>query len=355
MKKMDRGGTDWVGWDIGGAHLKAARLAPDGNVMRVAQAPCPLWRGIERLDHAYRLVSAESGAAPARHIVTMTGELADCFTDRTQGVAAIIGRMGGLLGQPFEIYAGKAGIVAAERFAASTDCIASANWHATASLAAKHFADGLLLDIGSTTTDLAPFRDGRVCALAHTDAARMKAGELLYTGVVRTPVMALADCFDINGSQHPVAAEQFATTADIYRLLEWLPAGADQHPPCDNGEKTPAGSARRLARMFGCDYDGDLERWRRAAQSIAAVQQCKIEEAVRRLIVRESLDASAPVIGAGAGGFLARRVSVACSRRFAGFDELFATLSDELSQRACDCAAAVSVACLARARESGCP
>ncbi|MDD9886978.1 MAG: hypothetical protein OXU83_07460 [Gammaproteobacteria bacterium] len=341
------GGADWIGWDVGGAHLKAARLAPDGRVACVAQAPCALWRGVERLDEAYRLVSAEVGAAPARHIVTMTGELADCFTNRAHGIDAIIRRMGELLGRTFAVYAGDAGIVAADRFAAFTGRIASANWHATASLAAAHFGDGLLLDIGSTTTDLAPFSAGRVCARAHTDAARMQAGELLYTGVVRTPVMALADRFDINGLQRPVAAERFAATADVYRLLGWLPERADQHPACDNGDKTPAGSARRLARMFGCDDDGNTAHWRGAALAIAAVQQRKIVEAVRVLIAREALDARAPVVGAGAGAFLARRVANACSRRFAGFDELFATLPDELSQRACDCAAAVSVARLA--------
>jgi len=344
---MNHTGADWIGWDVGGAHLKAARLAPDGRVVRVAQAPCALWRGVERLDDACHLVSAELGAAPARHIVTMTGELADCFTDRTHGVAAIVRRMGELLGQMFAVYAGEAGIVAADRFADCAGRIASANWHATASLAAAHFGDGLLLDIGSTTTDIAPFSGGRVCARAHTDAARMQAGELLYTGVVRTPVMALADCFDINGAPHPVVAERFAATADVYRLSGWLPERADQHPACDKRDKTPAGSARRLARMFGCDYDGDTARWRRAALAVAAVQQRKIAEAVRLLAAREALDARAPVVGAGVGAFLARRVADACSRRFAGFDELFATLPDELSQRACDCAAAVSVARLA--------
>ena len=34
-----------VGWDIGGAHLKAALLNNKGEVLGVFQEPCPLWQG----------------------------------------------------------------------------------------------------------------------------------------------------------------------------------------------------------------------------------------------------------------------------------------------------------------------
>ncbi|MEY3883995.1 MAG: hypothetical protein RLZZ379_1273, partial [Pseudomonadota bacterium] len=41
-----------IGWDVGGAHLKAALLGPDGALQQVLQVPCPLWRGLHELELA---------------------------------------------------------------------------------------------------------------------------------------------------------------------------------------------------------------------------------------------------------------------------------------------------------------
>ena len=40
-----------IGWDVGGAHLKACLLV-GGRVRDVAQWPCALWQGLEQLDAA---------------------------------------------------------------------------------------------------------------------------------------------------------------------------------------------------------------------------------------------------------------------------------------------------------------
>ena len=42
-----------IGWDIGGAHLKAVLLDANGNVLNIKQLPCPLWRGLHELDSAH--------------------------------------------------------------------------------------------------------------------------------------------------------------------------------------------------------------------------------------------------------------------------------------------------------------
>src|SRR6476661_2268558 len=69
---------------------------------------------------------------------------------------------------------------------------AAANWLALATFAGRCAPDGsaLLVDIGSTTADLIPLRDGRPVPSARTDPERLKSGELVYTGVRRTPACA---------------------------------------------------------------------------------------------------------------------------------------------------------------------
>ena len=42
----------YVGWDIGGAHLKIAQVDLSGKVIFASQFATPLWRGIEILRHS---------------------------------------------------------------------------------------------------------------------------------------------------------------------------------------------------------------------------------------------------------------------------------------------------------------
>ncbi len=337
---------DYVGWDIGGAHLKAARIS-DGALSAVVQAPCPLWRGVEALDRAWRRSETALGAnARAEHAVTMTGELADCFTSRAEGVEKILAAVARQLRQPFKIYAGAVGFLdtaAAVRRAGQT---ASANWHATAACLGERLGTGVLVDVGSTTTDIVAFTPTGAATAACGDYERLRAGELVYTGVVRTPVMALTDAVRCGGELRPLVAELFATTSDVYRVLGRLPEDADQYPACDGAAKTPAASAKRLARMFGCDAAA-ADDWTAQARALAACQLRKIESAYRTVRGAGRVDAGAPVVGAGAGRFLARELAHRAGHSYVDFADLFDAAACD-ARLAGDCASAVSVAALMR-------
>ena len=176
---------------------------------------------------------------------------------------------------------------------------------ASAALVAARQPSAFLIDIGSTTTDLIPVHAGRVQARGKDDASRLVAGELVYTGVVRTPIMALVRRVPFAGKWNPVMAEYFATMADVYRLLGRLPEGADQHPAADGGEKTVEASARRLARMLGRDVDvAMLADWQELAGWLAQVQLRRIGHTVAALWSREQLPDNAPIVSAGVGRFL---------------------------------------------------
>ena len=61
-----------IGWDIGGAHVKAA-LVLDGRVREVRQCAAPLWQGLSHLDAAIDEIRAQWPLCDtARHAVTMT-------------------------------------------------------------------------------------------------------------------------------------------------------------------------------------------------------------------------------------------------------------------------------------------
>lgn len=341
-----------IGWDIGGAHVKAARVE-HGRVTGVVQIACPLWQGLDRLDGAVAEALAALGGC-SQHALTMTGEMTDLFDTRADGVAGIAQRMRGLLAGPLQFFAGRDGWVEADRARAHAEDIASANWLATAAWLAQRLPQTLLADIGSTTSDLVAIDRAAAYGIAsdsRSDADRLISGELVYAGVVRTPLMALAPALDFRGRRHRLMAEHFATTADVWRLLGELPAHADQYPAADGGAKTAEASARRLARMIGRDLEeASMEDWRALASAFAEAQIAALFEACRTLPGLDGLDPAAPVVCAGAGHFVAARLAAMLGRPAIALGDLLADVAADRVEAATTCAPAVAVALLASHR-----
>ena len=349
--------ANWVGWDVGGAHLKVALLDAGGTCVVAHQEPCALWRGLDELDRAIDRIAAvlahsardAAGWSRYRHAATMTGELADAFANRRQGVAAIAARLASCLADPgILFYAGRAGfrgMNAVERLAGD---IASANWHATAAWAASQRHCGTLIDVGSTTTDVVPLHGGAVAAVARDDAARLEAGELVYTGIARTPVMALARSAPVGGRWIPLMAEHFATAADIYRMTGELDERHDQHPAADNGPKTVEASARRLARMVGHDVESlPPEAWHGLARALREMQVARIVRAVEQVESRRSSPGVGPIVAAGCGAFVAAEIARRLRRDCVEFANLVPVAGVE-SRAVAQCAPAIATALLAR-------
>jgi probable H4MPT-linked C1 transfer pathway protein len=339
-----------VGWDIGGAHVKAAAVDARGRALAVLQLPCALWRGLDQLEGALQQALAQlpAGAAHARHAATMTGELADLFADRDEGVQRIVQTLTRRLGASrLSLFAGRRGFLDPERALQHCADVASANWLATAQLVAARVGDGLLLDVGSTTTDLVPVRAGRVQAEGHGDYERLVSGELVYTGVVRTPLMALTDAIEFEGVRVPLMAELFATTADVYRLTGELDERCDQHASADGAEKTPQASARRLARMIGRDARArPLQAWQTLAAAFRATQVERIRRAAQQVLLRAGVGPQAAMIAAGSGSFLVPELARVLRRPALAFAQLVESGGADAAALAV-CAPAVAVAMLA--------
>jgi uncharacterized hydantoinase/oxoprolinase family protein len=217
---------DVLAFDVGGANIKAA----DG-LGWVHSEPFPLWQRWRDLPGVLERIVLDR--RPRRVVATMTGEIADCYPSRADGVADIVAAVvaaarGG--DASVGIYRVDGALVPPEVAVAAPLRVAAANWHAVARLL-----------------------DGSPAPRAHDDQGRMATGELVYTGVERTPVAALVGRLPWRGRMRPVASERFAQSQDAWILLGALPERPECRDTADGGPATADAARRRLARMLLAD------------------------------------------------------------------------------------------------------
>jgi probable H4MPT-linked C1 transfer pathway protein len=335
-----------IGWDVGGAHLKAAR-AENGRIVAAVQIACPLWLDVSRLEEAFRAAQSEVGFADA-HAATMTGELSMAFPSRAEGVRALAARIASALAPArSSFYAGRAGFLTFDQVDAHVIDIASANWHASAALIARQTPEALFIDMGSTTTDIIPVVAGAVAARGYTDAERLATGELVYAGLVRSLVFASADRAPLAGAWTPLMNDDFANMADVHRIIGDLPDGADVQATTDGRDKSVASSRGRLARMVGRDaYEMDDAAWLGLAQWFAERQLREIADAAMQVLSGGRLAVEAPVVAAGTGGDVLRELSRRVGRRHLPFGD-FIDAAPQAREAAAHFAPAAALAILA--------
>lgn len=335
--------VDLIALDIGGANLKAA----DGLGWSASMA-FPLWQRWRELPEA--LASLVAARQPRRLVATMTGEICDCYPSRAAGVAHIAQSVdqasaGAGCTEPPLAYLVDGRLVSMAEAARDWRLAAASNWHALARLAATLVAGerALLLDIGSTTTDIVVLRDGRPAARASDDAARMLCGELVYTGVERTPVAAVAPCLPHRGTLRPVASERFADSRDAWLVLGALAEDPLARDTADGCPATRDAARVRLARTMLLDpEDFTPADAVEAADNIAARQASLVSLALAQ-VARDGDGPPEVVVLAGHGDRLAER---ALDR--AGWRPRIERLADAVGPAVARAAPAHAVALLAR-------
>jgi probable H4MPT-linked C1 transfer pathway protein len=189
-----------------------------------------------------------------------------------------------------------------------------------------------------------------VTTASRSDADRLGSGELVYVGVVRTPLCALAHQVPWAGRSLNVMKEFFGTTADVYRLTGELDPAHDLYPAADNAAKDALGSRRRIARLIGLDArDGSDADWLQFAHAWRTAQVTLIAEQLRRVRELHRLPADAVAVSAGCGDFLADEAWHAAgghgdSRRFG--DGIARAVDVAAARAAQVCAPSVAVAAL---------
>ncbi|MFO0928179.1 MAG: hydantoinase/oxoprolinase family protein [Gemmataceae bacterium] len=327
-----------LGLDIGGANLKATHAA--GTARSV---PFALWRTPAGLTDA---LSALVATMPPfdRLAVTMTGELCDCWDNKRQGVEAILNAVAAVAGErPVRVWTNQGSFVDPERARRVPGQVASANWLALAAFAGRFAPQGpLLLDIGTTTTDVIPLHNGKPAPKGRTDPDRLRSGELLYAGWKRTPVCAL---YGTGG-----AAELFATLQDVYLVLGAIPERPDETDTAD-GRPATRKAACPAGRMLLLDPESAITR---PCDQLAHELNFKLVNQIALTIeqvVQAMPEPPATVVTAGSGEFLVRplwqAVLLPAEVRSAAVVSLAERIGPERSASAC----AHAVATLAAERE----
>jgi probable H4MPT-linked C1 transfer pathway protein len=328
-----------LGLDIGGANLKGATSTGIAK-----SEPFEIWRAPGQL--ATRLRSLIAQLPPSDLLaVTMTAELADCFSSKAEGVAAIIAAVVEATGPtPIVIWETTGKFTSPENAVQRPLTVAASNWQALATWAGRLASKGkgLLLDIGSTTTDIIPLQNGIPVARGATDLGRLLNHELVYTGMRRTPLCAVASSVVVRGQPCPIAAELFATTLDVSLFLGLIPEDARDCNTADGQPATIQCAHSRIARMVCCDRDEiDLPEARSIAGRFFEAQNRQISTAIDAVVARDTGRLETVIIS-GSGASLARTI-LAENRTTLGARQvsLADTLSPDLAEAACAYAIAV--------------
>ena len=296
----------WLALDVGGANLKACHC---GGASRTSAFE--VWRKPEELGRAIGELAA--GFPPFERIaLTMTAELCDCYATKAEGVSAVVDAVTKAFpGLPVAVWGIDGKFHEVGEIRTRPLLAAAANWLALATAAARlvRHDKALLIDIGSTTTDLIPLDQGKVAAIGRSDTERLRTGELVYAGVRRTPVCALATELPFRGQPTGLAAELFATTLDVFLML-----GEIDSDPCDrstaDGRPATIDCARdRLAR-----WSARIARVSRRMTLVAlarSAEECLMSrlEACAYRVCENTIGKPEVVVVSGAGEFLARRVA----------------------------------------------
>ena len=305
-----------LGLDIGGANTKAA--SEDGRF--TVSKYLPLWRGAD-LEGTLETIKKESGTYDAIG-VTITGELADCYASKKEGIDHISKAVKKIF--PEAVFYGVDG-----RFHDDTSdhsLFSAANWMASARFLGSIHHDVLFVDIGSTTTDIIPIVAGMPKA-GMTDFERLARGELVYAGTLRTNIAALLQCVNIRGSSVRTASELFAVTGDVHLLLGHITPEDYTCDAPDGGGKDQTAAARRLARVVCCDLEElSIPEALEIAEQAHDRQVGTLKESIRTVAARNGLKSA---VICGLGEFLAAEALCDLS---IPFTMLGHTYGDEISR-----------------------
>jgi hypothetical protein len=282
-----------LGLDIGGANTKAA--SSDG--LFTYSAYLPLWKGCD-IEGTLKDIKHRAGHVEAIG-VTITGELADCFASKKEGIEHISSAVK-------KVFKGAVFYGSDGKFHGDTGDhrpLVAANWSASARLIGTVHKNVIFIDVGSTTSDIIPVANGMPTA-GLTDFERLSRGELIYAGALRTNVAALLHAVTLRGRAVRTSSELFAITGDVNLMLGHIGVEDYSCDAPDGAHKTKEGAARRLARVVCCDLEElSMDEIMELALQAYRRQVDDLKEGIGQVARRHGLKGA---IVCGAGDFVAK-------------------------------------------------
>jgi len=313
-----------IGWDIGGVNIKAARVNGDAP-LTARNDPFEIQRAPAALPACLEGIATGLGAEKSDvHAITMTAELSQFFRTKRDGVAYVLHAVERAFPEARTlVYTVDGRFFDLQAALESPLQVAASNWTATASLVATLVSDAILIDVGTTTTDIIPVSSGQVVAIGRTDPDRLLSGELLYLGAVRTPVEAIVHRVPLHDGLAGVSAESFALAGDIHVWRGDLAPEGYTAPTPDKRPATREFAGERIARVVCADREildeSDIDR---IAAFVADTMIARIAASIAR--VRERHPHLETAVIAGHGAFLARSAARRAGLRVA-HEDLIAT------------------------------
>ncbi len=219
-------------------------------------------------------------------VITITAELSDAFSTKQEGITIICEQLQEVFNPEFlKLINVDAEFITIEQALTNYLSVSASNWIATSLVFGDRERLGILLDMGSTTLDLIPIKDGRPVTIGKNDTDRLINYELFYTGVLRPPIATIVKSVPFHDMLCPVSFERFALMADVYLVLGLI---TEQEYSCDTADgrgKSIDESNARIARVICGDINLiTKEEIREIADYIYKTHTEMVQDAIRRSI-----------------------------------------------------------------------
>ena len=299
----------YLGWDIGGAHIKLSTIKPNSFSFNIYK--CNLWKSTDLLKKILHSVCRKyKRGFNIINVITMSGEMCDIFDSRNQGVKHILEIFKNINKENY-VFSTKKPFFFKLSKKINPESISSANWFATAKFLETKVNNAIAVDVGSTTTDIIVIKKGVCINKNYSDFSRLQSSELIYMGILRTPIHAVTKEIYSGQKKFSIIPENFSNMSDVYRILSDIKPKIDYSENCDSKNKSYRNSLVRFSRIIGFDYHSKNERIViNLAKKIKLYQKNFLMQKITYTLQQHfQSKESVNIIGIGIGSFLIEEIS----------------------------------------------